>query len=82
MASQKREFIVAAFTAISVGIITYQLVYDISQSIQDIIYAFDLIVTAILILDFYLRMRESKENNRIFILKRRMSLNNLKTTLR
>jgi voltage-gated potassium channel len=69
MASQKREFIVAAFTAISVGIITYQLVYDISQSIQDIIYAFDLIVTAILIIDFYLRMRESKENNRIFILK-------------
>ena len=69
MASQKREFIVAAFTAISVGIITYQLIYDISQSTQDLIYAFDLIVTAILFIDFYLRMRESRETNRIFILK-------------
>jgi hypothetical protein len=69
MASQKREFIVAAFTAISVGIITYQLVYDLSQSIEYIIYTFDLIVTAILIIDFYLRMRESKKKQSYFYSK-------------
>ena len=67
---EKREILVSAFTAVSVGIIIYQLFYNPTNSIEDIIYEFDLIVTAILITDFYLRMRESKEKNkRIFILK-------------
>jgi voltage-gated potassium channel len=67
---QKREILVSAFTAVSVGIIIYQLVYNPIKSIEYVIYLFDLIVTAILISDFYLRMKESKENKRIFILKR------------
>jgi len=66
---QKREILVSAFTAVSVGIIIYQLVYNPIKSIEYVIYFFDLIVTAILISDFYLRMKESKENKRIFILK-------------
>jgi voltage-gated potassium channel len=66
---QKREILVSAFTAVSVGIIIYQLVYNPIKSIEFVIYLFDLIVTAILITDFYLRMKESKENKRIFILK-------------
>jgi hypothetical protein len=57
------------FTAISVGIIIYQLVYNPTNPIEVIIYLFDLIVTSILITDFYLRMKESKGSRRIFILK-------------
>jgi len=53
MIREKREILVSTFTAISVGIIIYQLVY--TNRIEDIIYLFDLIVTAILITDFYLR---------------------------
>ena len=66
---EKREILVSAFTAVSVGIIIYQLVYNPTKSIENIIYLFDLIVTALLITDFYLRMKESKENKHIFILK-------------
>ena len=67
MIREKREILVSTFTAISVGIIIYQLVY--TNRIEDIIYLFDLIVTAILITDFYLRTKESKGSRRIFILK-------------
>jgi voltage-gated potassium channel len=69
MISKKRELLVTTFTAVSVGIIVFQLVNDLPQLIEYIIYAFDLIVIAILITDFYLRMKVSNENNRIFILK-------------
>ena len=70
MISEKREILVSVFTAVSVGIIIYQLVYNPTNLIEEIIiYLFDLIVTAILITDFYLRMKESKDNKRIFILK-------------
>ena len=64
MISEKREILVSIFTAVSVGIIIYQLVYNPTNLIEEIIiYLFDLIVTAILITDFYLRMKESKEAN-------------------
>jgi len=69
MIREKREILVSAFTAISVGIIIYQLVYNPTNPIEDIIYLFDLMVTAVLITDFYLRMQESKGSRRIFILK-------------
>ena len=69
MIREKREILVSTFTAISVGIIIYQLVYNPTNSIEDIIYLFDLIATVILITDFYLRMKESKGSRRIFILK-------------
>ena len=69
MSREKREILVSAFTAISVGIIIYQLVYNPTKSTENIIYLFDLIVTAILITDFYLRMNEAKGSKRIFILK-------------
>ncbi|MFB5600188.1 MAG: potassium channel family protein [Nitrososphaeraceae archaeon] len=65
----RREILVSVFTAISVIIIIYQLVYDPSKSTEVIIYSFDLIVTSILITDFYLRMKESKDKKHIFILK-------------
>ena len=64
---EKREILVSALTAVSVGIIIYQLVYNPIKSTEYVIYLFDLIVTAILITDFYLRMKESKDNKRIFI---------------
>ena len=66
---EKREILVSALTAVYVGIIIYQLVYNPIKSTEYVIYLFDLIVTAILITDFFLRMRESKDNKRIFILK-------------
>ncbi len=66
---EKREILVSALTAVSVGIIIYQLVYNPIKSTEYVIYLFDLIVTAILITDFCLRMKESKENKHIFILK-------------
>ena len=69
MDRKQREILVSAFTAVSVGIIIYQLVYNPTKSIEYIIYVFDLIVTAILITDFYLRMKESSKNKRIFIMK-------------
>lgn len=70
MIREKREILVSIFTAVSVGIIIYQLVYNPTNLIEEIIiYLFDLIVAAILITDFYLRMKESKDNKRIFILK-------------
>ena len=69
MISKKRELLVTTFTAVSVGIIVFQLVNDLPQLIEYIIYTFDLIVIAILITDFYLRMKESNENKLIFILK-------------
>lgn len=64
-----REILVSTVTAISVGIIIYQLVYNPTQLIELEVYVFDSIVTAILIIDFYVRMKESKENKGIFILK-------------
>jgi len=67
--TEKRELLVSSFTAVSVGIIIYQLVYNPIKSIEQLIYIFDLTVSAILITDFYLRMKESKENNKIFLLK-------------
>jgi voltage-gated potassium channel len=69
MLSKKRELLVTTFTAVSVGIIVFQLVNDLPLLIEYIIYVFDLIVIAILITDFYLRMKESNENKRIFMLK-------------
>ncbi len=69
MSRKNREILVSAFTAVSVGIIIYQLVYNPTKSTEIIIYLFDLIVTAILITDFYLRMKEAKGSKRIFILK-------------
>jgi len=67
--TEKRELLVSSFTAISVGIIIYQLVYNPIKSIEQLIYIFDLTVSIILITDFYLRMKESKEKNKIFLLK-------------
>jgi voltage-gated potassium channel len=64
-----REILVSTVTAVSVGIIIYQIVYNPTNLIELEVYLFDTIVTAILIADFYLRMKESKENKRIFILK-------------
>jgi voltage-gated potassium channel len=64
-----REILVSTVTAVSVGIIIFQLIYNPTDLIEIGVYAFDSIVTAILIADFYLRMRQSKENKRIFILK-------------
>jgi voltage-gated potassium channel len=64
-----REILVSSVTAVSVGIIIYQLIYNPTKLIELEVYLFDSIVTAILIIDFYLRMNESKENKRIFILK-------------
>ena len=64
-----REILVFTVTAVSVGIIIYQLIYNPTNLIELEVYLFDSIVTAILITDFYLRMKESKENKRIFILK-------------
>lgn len=66
---KKREILVSVFTAISVGTIIYLLVYNPPKSIENAIYLFDLIVTSILIIDFYLRMKESQDSKRIFILK-------------
>ena len=64
-----REILVSTVTAVSVGIIIFQLIYNPTNLIEIEVYLFDSIVTAILIADFYLRMRESKEDKRIFILK-------------
>ena len=64
-----REILVSTLTAISVGIIIYQLVYNSTKIIELEVSIFDSIVTAILIIDFYLRMKESKENKSFFILK-------------
>ena len=64
-----REILVSTVTAVSVGIIIYQLIYNPTKLIELEVYVFDSIVTAILIIDFYLRMKESKETRRIFILK-------------
>ena len=64
-----REILVSTVTAVSVGIIIYQLIYNPTKLIELEVYLFDSIVTAILITDFYLRMKESRENKRIFILK-------------
>jgi len=64
-----RETLVSTVTAVSVGIIIFQLIYNPTDLIEIGVYAFDSIVTAILIADFYLRMRQSQENKRIFILK-------------
>ena len=64
-----REILVSTVTAVSVGIILYQLIYNPTNLIELEVYLFDSIVTAILITDFCLRMKESKENKRIFILK-------------
>ena len=66
---KKREILVSVFTAISVGTIIYLLVYNPPKSIEIAIYLFDLVVTSILIIDFYLRMKESQDRKRIFILK-------------
>ena len=52
MSREKRKILVSAFTAISIGIIIYQLVYNPTKSTENIIYLFDLIVTTILITDF------------------------------
>ena len=67
--TEKREILVSAFTAVSVGIIIYQLFYHLTKSIEIMIYSFDLLVTVLLVTDFYLRMKESKENITNFILK-------------
>lgn len=69
MVSKRRELLVTTVTAVSVSLIVFQLVYDLPQSTEYIIYAFDLIVVGILIIDFYLRMKDSNENKRIFIIK-------------
>jgi len=58
-----REILVSTLTAISVGIIIYQLVYNPTKIIELEVYIFDSIVTAILIINFYLRMKEFKEKN-------------------
>ena len=67
--TEKRELLVSSFTAVSVGIIIYQLVYNHVKSIEQLIYIFDLTLSALLITDFYLRMKESNEKNKIFLLK-------------
>jgi voltage-gated potassium channel len=64
-----REILVSTVTAVSVGIIIYQLIYSPTKLIELVVYLVDSIVTTILIADFYLRMKESKENKRIFIIK-------------
>ena len=66
---EKQEISVYALTAVYYWIIIYHFVYNPNKSIEFVIYLFDLIVTAILISDFCLRMKESKENKPIFILK-------------
>lgn len=66
---EKREILVSAFTAVSIGIMIYLLVYNPTKSIENIIYIYDLLVSTLLVIDFYLRMKESNENKRIFILK-------------
>jgi voltage-gated potassium channel len=65
----KQEILISALTTVSVGIIIYQLVYNPIKFIEYLVYLFDLIVSAILIADFCLRMKESKENKHNFILK-------------
>jgi hypothetical protein len=40
---EKQEFLVSAFTALSVGLIIYQLAYNPTILIGNIIYLFDLI---------------------------------------
>lgn len=57
-----REILVSTITAVSVGIIIYQLIYNPTK-IELEIYLIDSIVSAILIADFCLRMKESKETN-------------------
>ena len=66
--NSKREFFVAGITLVSVVLIVFQYLLQPKGITLDAIYIFDLAVVIILIYDFSLRTRESKEGIK-FILK-------------
>lgn len=66
--NSKREFFVAGITLVSVVLIVFQYLLQPEGITLDAIYIFDLAVVIILIIDFSLRTRESKEGIK-FILK-------------
>jgi voltage-gated potassium channel len=66
--NSKREFFVAGITLVSVVLIVFQFLLQPKGITLDAIYIFDLIVVIILIIDFSLATRESKEGIK-YILK-------------
>ena len=64
----KKEYLVTGITLVSVIVILYYYIEQPTGSTLFAIYIFDLIVTAILTVDFYSRMKESKERRK-FVLK-------------
>jgi len=57
----KKEYFVAGITLASVIVILYQYLEQPKGTTLNVIYIFDLIVVAILTIDFFFRVRESKE---------------------
>ena len=69
MASKKIEIGVATLVAVSVFLIVIDYIYELSGEQKNFIYGFDLAIVAILIGDFYRRLRASGEGYIQFILK-------------
>ena len=61
--NSKKEYFVAGITLVSVIVILYQYLEKPIGLTLNLIYIFDLIVAIILGIDFYIRVRESKEGH-------------------
>lgn len=63
------QFFITLLTASSVLVILIQYIYPLNSFQMLIVYIFDFVVTIILAVDFYFRMKSSKETNLKFLLR-------------
>jgi hypothetical protein len=61
MSNKKVEFFITVVTAASVSVILFQYVYPLNSFQMLVVYIFDFIVAIILSVDFYFRMKSSKD---------------------
>jgi hypothetical protein len=67
--NKKFELFVSIVTAVSIIVILLPYIFSLTYNQMQTIYIFDIIVVIILIVDFYLRFKESEEKGIKFILK-------------
>jgi len=68
MINQKVELFVSVITSASIIVILIPYIFSLSDYLMQLIYLFDFFVVAILAIDFYRRLRNSKERPAKFIL--------------
>jgi voltage-gated potassium channel len=69
VSNQRKDVYISILTAASVVVILIQYIYPLNMIQMQFVYTFDFIVAVILAIDFYYRMKSSKDKHLKFLLK-------------